>query len=319
MADVDPRREHVGDRGQLILVTALAIAVAMVAMVLLLNTVIYAENLATRGADVGGQDAIEYRGTVVRGVGGTIDAENRQDYESHDAARENVSAAIDRIDFMLARHHLRRGELVEISNVTTTDGTIVRHPTDTDNFSSAGGASNWLLTGPVPGVRGFVMTVDRDDVSAVGIPGSFRVILSDGTNTWAAYVYDDGTAVTIETKNATEGSPSPACTATGANVTIDFTRGLVDGEPCPGLDFARGLVGSYSVTFDNAEAAGGTYEMTLQVSPSDAAFPNGNYNSPGGDAPYYAYAVYDATLDVRFRADGLRFTDEIRIAPGEPT
>ena len=309
----------VTERGQLILVTALAIAVALVALVLLLNTVIYAENLATRGADVGGQDAIEYRGAVVRGVGGAIDAENDLAYESHDAVQANVSTSIDRIDSMLARQHLRRTELVEISNVSMTEGTILRHPTDTDNFSSAGGGSNWMLTGPVPAVRGFVMTVNRSDVTASGIPGSFRIILSDGTNNWVAYVYNDDDTLTIETMNATEGSSSIACTATGANVTIDFTRGLVDGEPCPGLDFAKGLVGSYSLTFNNADAAGGTYEMTLYVDPSDAAFPNGNYNPPGGNAPYYAYAVYDATVDVRFWTDGLRFTDELRIAPGEPT
>ncbi|MFC7080626.1 DUF7261 family protein [Halorussus caseinilyticus] len=60
MADVrfDPRppagdRGRSGDggrdRGQLILVTGLAIAVMLVALVLLLNTVIYTQNLATRG------------------------------------------------------------------------------------------------------------------------------------------------------------------------------------------------------------------------------------------------------------------------------
>ena len=312
MADVDKR-------GQIVLVTALAIAVALVALVLLLNTVIYAENLATRGADVGGQDVVTYRNAVERGVGGTIDAENRLDYGGHDVARENVSAAVDRIDTLLARQHLRRTELVEISNLSMTNGAILRHPTDTDNFSSAGGSDAWTLATGVPATRGFVMTVDRSDVTATGTTGAFHVVLDDGSNQWIAYVYDDGD-LTVAVKNATDSSASVACTATGTNATIDFTRGTVDGDPCPGLSFGTGLSGNYSIEFGEGDAAGGTYNLTVKRDPDADPSMQTVFNGPGsGTAPYYAYAVYDATVDVRYRTDALRFTDRFRVAPGEPT
>lgn len=306
-------------RGQLILVTALAIAVTLVALVLLLNTVIYAENLATRGADVGGQDAVEYRGAVARGVGGVMDAENEQDHGSHAAVRGNVTAAIDRVDALLARQHLRRAELVEISNLTMTNGTILRHPEDTDSFLSAAGTTTWTLAAAVPATRGFVMTVDRSDVTGSGTTDAFQVVLDDGTNQWIAYVYDDGD-LTIAVKNATDISATEFCTADGANATIDFTRGTVDGEPCPGLAFGKGLVSSYSIAYANGDAAGGTYNLTVQRDPDADASIQANFNAPGsGTAPYYAYAVYDATVDVRYRTESLRFTDRIRVAPGEPT
>ncbi|MCL7418278.1 MAG: hypothetical protein M8354_10625, partial [Halalkalicoccus sp.] len=64
------------DRGQLILVTGVTIAVILVALVVLLNTVIYTENLATRGIDSGADDALEYRATVVGSVGELIEYEN---------------------------------------------------------------------------------------------------------------------------------------------------------------------------------------------------------------------------------------------------
>lgn len=314
MADVE--------RGQLILVTALAISVTLVALVLLLNTVIYAENLATRGADVGGQDAVEYRGAVVRGVGGVIDAENQQDHASHAAVRENLSAAVERVDGLLARQHLRRAELTEVSNLTMTNGTILRHPEDTDSFPSAAGTTTWTLAAAVPATRGFVMTVDRSDVTGSGTADAFQVVLDDGdgsTDPWIAYVYDDGD-LTVAVKNATDASATVACTADGANATIDFTRGTMDGEPCPGLAFGKGLVSSYSIAFVNGDAAGGTYELTVLLDPDTDANVQANFNDPdSGTAPYYAYAVYDATVDVRYRTDALRFADEIRVAPGEPT
>lgn len=313
MADVD--------RGQLILVTALAIAVALVAMVLLLNTVIYAENLATRGADVGGQDAVEYRGAVAEGVGGAIDAENALDYESHAAVRGNVSASVGRLDAMLARQHFTRAELAEISNLTTTDGAILRHPEDTDSFENKTDVSTWTLAADVPATRQFAMTVDRSDVNTDVPTGAFQVVVENDSSTkWIAYVFDkDG--ITVAVKNGSEGAPTTICEGTDSNVTIDFTSSTVGGEPCPGLVFGKGVSGTYDIRFVNGDEAGGTYNLTVKRDPdAGGSAIDDNFNdSATGTAPYYAYAVYDATVDVRFRTDGLRFTDEIRVAPGEPT
>jgi len=84
MADVNR------DRGQLIILTGLIVAVTMVAMVLLLNTAIYTENLASRGADQSGREAVEYRATVVDGVGELIDEENGREHGSYSDVRTKV-------------------------------------------------------------------------------------------------------------------------------------------------------------------------------------------------------------------------------------
>ena len=73
MADLSrPATDGRRDRAQLMLVTALALAVVLVVLVLLVNTAIYTENLATRGVDVGADDALEHRAAVVDGVGGVV-------------------------------------------------------------------------------------------------------------------------------------------------------------------------------------------------------------------------------------------------------
>jgi hypothetical protein len=314
MADVD--------RGQLILVTALAIAVSLVALVLLLNTVIYAENLATRGADVGGQDAIEYRSAVVDGVGGAVDAENDLNYESHDAVRQNVSAAVERVDTMLARQHLRRAELVEISNVTTTEGALLLHPEDTGSFENDTGASTWTLATDVPATRGFAFVLN-DSVLATqttDTSDAFRITVDNGSAQWAVYVYDDGGAITVAVDNETDPL-TDICSTTDASPRLDLTAGTLAGDHCPGLAFGEGVDGQYDIEYTNADHAAGTYNLTVQRDPDAASSVIGdNFDGPAtGTAPYYAYAVYDATVDVRYRADGLRFTDRIRVARGEPT
>ena len=53
------------DRGQLLLVAGLVMAVSLVALVVLLNASIYSENLATRGIEAADGDSLEVRAAAV--------------------------------------------------------------------------------------------------------------------------------------------------------------------------------------------------------------------------------------------------------------
>ena len=58
------------NRGQLVLLSGLVLATIFVALVLILNSAIYTENLATRNDGVPTTDAIEYRENTRQGSGG---------------------------------------------------------------------------------------------------------------------------------------------------------------------------------------------------------------------------------------------------------
>lgn len=62
----------VSDRAQLILVSGLTIAVTLLVLVVLLNTVIYTENVASRGMDSGVGDARSIHETIVDETGGIL-------------------------------------------------------------------------------------------------------------------------------------------------------------------------------------------------------------------------------------------------------
>ena len=89
-----PSKPAATDRGQLLLITALAIAVILVTVALLLNAAIYTENVATRDTTADGAAAIEVRGDIVQSIGGIIEAENRHG-KTQTAVEDSVEAGVD--------------------------------------------------------------------------------------------------------------------------------------------------------------------------------------------------------------------------------
>ncbi|WP_137287128.1 DUF7261 family protein [Halorussus salinisoli] len=309
------------DRGQLILVTGLAIAVMLVALVLLLNTVIYTQNLATRGAEVDDTAAITYQQEVVDSVGGVVDAENREGYDDRSKVEENVTAAIDRLDGLSARYHAEEGTVarVETDTLALTEGTLLYQTNASRNFTSDGESDDWELAEDVTNARHVRFTVSGENLSD-GRPGSFHVRLvgDDGTN-WRVYLYndtDDDVAVAVQ--NGTD-TPELACTTSGPEATVDLTRGTLNGSACPKLVWATDLDSPYRVEFQNADEAIGTYELTADESGGATDVETGNFAGANAEeSPRAVPAVYAAEFDLHFETPDLTFHTTVRVARGEP-
>ncbi|WP_158057454.1 DUF7261 family protein [Halorussus halophilus] len=323
MADVRTRwraARRDGDRGQLILVTGLAVAVTLVAVVLLLNTVIYTQNLASRGTEVGDSEAVGFRSEVAVGVGGLIDAENRVGYETRTKVEDNVTAGVERFDALLSRRYGEKGTIavVETDSLTTTDGVILRQTNASRGLNSSdasGEQSDWTLATDAQQVRRFRLTVSRENLTdTVDETQGFTVRLDgDSGDTWRAYVYDDG-GITVAVKNGTDAA-EVACTASGPKATIDLTAGTLNGTTCPKLQYATGVASPHDVAFRNGERATGTYELTL--TPDGAQ--TGNFASAdAGDSPWAAPAVYAATFEIHFETPTVTYHATVRVAQGEP-
>jgi hypothetical protein len=301
-------------------VTGLAVAVTLVALVLLLNTVIYTQNLATRGAGVEDGEAVDFRQEVVEGVGGVIDAENREEYDSRTKVEDNVTAGVTRFDALLSKYYAESVTVadVEEESLSLTDGVLLHQTNASRNFTNVdGSSSNWKLAGDVGNARNVRLTVSGENLSD-GRSGSFNVRLAgDGGSEWRVYLYndsDDDIAVAVE--NGTD-DPEVACTASGPEATVDLTRGTINGTPCPKLVWATGVSAPYEVTFRNADAVTGTYEMTVDA--PEAAVQKSNFAEPGDeDSPRWAYAVYAAEFEIHFETPNLVFHTTLRVAPGEP-
>jgi hypothetical protein len=336
MADVRERSragDRERDRAQLILVTGLAVAVTLVALVLLLNTVIYTQNLATRGAGVEDGEAIGFRQEVVQGVGDVIDAENREEYDNRTKVEDNVTAGVTRFDALLSKYYAESVTVADVEEATVTsenmtNGTLLRQTNSSRDFSSAGNdeAVDWTLAegagdGSEPGVRDFQMTVSQENLTdANSPPAGFSVLLAgDSGNVWRAYVYDDG-GITVAVKNGSEGSATAVCSVSGPEATIDFTAGTINGSACPELAWATGISTPYDVEFRSGDEATGTYDLTVATPDGTTTdVKTDNFAEPGDeDSPRWAYAVYAAEFEIHFETPNLVFHTTLRVAPGEP-
>lgn len=315
------------DRGQLILVTALVIATVLVALVLLVNAAIYTENLATRSTDSGERDALGHRAAVVDGVGGIVDRENAAEYDDRGELEANVTDGVGALEELLFRAGLEEGAAatVNTSSMALVNGTLVRQTDDGRAFLNESGEADWRVASDVNRTRAFAATVNRTDLNettADSPDSAFHVVLNDSTDEWHAYVYenDSNGDIAIAVKNASESDATEVCSVDAENTTVEFTSGTLAGEGCPGLNWAHGLSGRYSIEYVNGDEASGTYELTVRTE-DEGSQETGNLvdgtavADPG--SPYFVPAVYAVEVEIAYESPSLTYRAPVRVAPGE--
>lgn len=333
MADVTPagrgqsdERKQSSDRGQLLLVTGLVVAVTLVALVLILNSTIYASNLAVREAGGGDAEAVELRRVAESSVGDLLVRENRAGHASQAAVEANVTASVRRFGDLLARSYAEDARTADLATdeATLHEGARIRQANASRAFTSSdasGEQRNWTVATDTSQMRAVTATVDASAMPAVGTPeAGFHLVLDGGGQTWEAYVYESAATgeLTVAVKNGTESSPSVACSTSAPNATVDFTAGTLAGAPCPGLAWATGVAAPYDVRFRFGDRAVGTYAMTVNTSDGVASPNDSALGGPGDDGPASLPAVYDVVVDFVYETNRVRYADTLRVAPGEP-
>ncbi len=315
--DDDSRGSHRfrdADRGQLLLVSGLVVAVSLVALVVLLNASIYSENVATRGIEAADGEVLEVRAAAVEETGKLIDGTNRNRPADHDAAVTAVADGIAELDAHVARAYADRGGVTHVTGNTSSmrNGSYV-----TGNLTANGtGDSNATLAADVAQTRGFVAEVNRDSLASTDAGGAasdaFYIAFDDGTNeTREVYVYNDTDSNVTVAVGENGSDPTVICSTSATSpVAVDLTGGRLGNERCPGLWASSGgaLGTPYNVTLERTDAANGTVTATARPTTGDSV------DSDLTATP----AVYDARIDLRYRTAELRFETTIRVAPGEP-
>ena len=334
MADVIPRgpdgRFRDADRGQLLIVAGLVMAVSLVALVVLLNATIYGENLATRGVEGADREAADVRATAVGGVGELIDATNRAEPTNHTVANDSVVDGVVGLDRRMARSYADRGGTVHLATNRSriTRGEYVTTAGNDASLSNATNATTYIFAGGIDRTRGFTLELEADELATttasnasddafhVGFDGS---ALSTSRE---VYVYRNGSGDVVVAAGSDGGAPTVRCSVAvdpGDAVRLDLTgeRLGLAGERLEGTDcvsvWPTGLVtpaDSYAIRLSNADAADGTATATVRPKPTGS--------DPDADHPGVSPAVYDATVDLRYRTADLRFETTVRVAPGEP-
>lgn len=302
-------------RGQLLLVTSIALAVLLVSLAIIMNTAIYTENLATRGSDTAGsQDANRLREAATTGVSTVLSSVNEKNATTHAALTANVSDGVQEWSSTASRLYAASGSGVHVSLTRTTNGTRIEQESQRSFTNASGNDTDWTLVSAVRQTRAFRMNVSNDDLEASG-PSEFRVIVDNGTHTWRLNVTQDAgdIVVGIRDGDGNEGT----CVDPADHVWINVTDGTVGGDPCDQLTFAAPLTSAYRIEYHNPANVSGTYRLIVDNA-SLATNPAPHFNDSTGPSPYVAPAIYSVQLDVDYETPRLHYNTTVRVAPGEP-
>lgn len=295
MANVSPmpRRE----RAQLIIVSGLLIATTLLVLVLLLNTVIYTENVATRGIDSDAGSAVDHQRTIDR----TVEAYLEEEHDAGAAANwstleTTVNGSLDHIIEHESTLGSERGRIVE-SDVDLVQGLFAERET-------TGAYENSTLTTHANETRLFNVTVEEaslDDVLEISADGG----------SWSAHVNNSTGEVKL-----TEPDGTPLCgnaTFQGA-ITIDFVgeRVVDDGGSTACEDDLWGADGvppgvtvPFDIEFGVSTGTNGTYRLETEVT--------GDETYSHDDA---VPIVYEAIVELEVLSPELRYETTV-VVEGE--
>lgn len=292
-------------RGQLLLVGAFGLAVLLLVLAGVLNTVSYTESLAARGGDVhDGRDVTAFQEDTRHAVRSVVRRVNANESMPVDVKQTTVEQSAADWGDAVGRHHAAdlTGASVTVLDVRGGD----RITQESANaFVSADGAENWTLATDVSEERHLRLRIDRSSLASDRCDNAscFELVANGTADTWRLTV--NRTTVAVDGPDS-----GGTCPIESDPVRINVTAGTVDGEECGPLAFADGLSG-YRIEYRNGSNAAGTYRITVRGSAETA-----NLNADA--APSYDPLVYDVAVRVTYRTPDLRYETELRVTGGEP-
>ncbi|MEF8776003.1 MAG: hypothetical protein V5A43_05820 [Haloarculaceae archaeon] len=309
MADLSGRRD---ERAQILLLGAFALAALFVTLALILNAVIYTENLATR-ADSRTSDAVAHSKSVERGTVDLLEYVNEYNTTNYSHLRNELGTGFVNFTEALSRFRLTSGVVIGGTVRTEFEGTWLTQTNASRNFTNRNNtAVSWSpVNGSANGARAFRMNVTA--VSASLGPNNFSVRASNGTHNWSLAVGTNDINVTDATGNTSQ------CSIGAAPVWINVSEGRVGGADCAPLDFGADLDTISSIEFHNADQIKGSYRLLVNNSLSDIDDPEQvdfALNSTN-DGPFKEPALYGAVVGIEYQTTSLLYRSDRRVVPGE--
>jgi hypothetical protein len=322
MADLTerPNERTAAERGQLILVAAVVLAISFVGIAIIVNSAIFTENVATRGDVPGSERALDHRYETVQNLESLVTTVNRQHTADPTTAAQTALAALARDEGLV---QASSGGVTDIEFNDTTDGTRIAQDAGTRNFTDTNANFDWTVADGVERVRGVQINV-TDPGTLSDISGAYTFQLNGSAdNIWSVSVAEAGPGeVGVEVDTPSEQARCTRDVGT-APFEINLVEGTVAGEPCPALDrlsdgtemwLGTGITVPFAIEFENAAAIEGNYSMVID----DGGTPSGNLTAgPSDIEPYQTDAIYSLSADYGYYTDGVSYETVLRAAPGE--
>lgn len=335
------------ERGQLVLVGGLSLAVVLVVLALVLNTAIYTENVASRDVDSGASDALAARHAAIEGAGVVMDGTNdRGEPAGYGTLETDFGGNVTRWSESAAGYAAVEGRSLQVDQSGTLGHGVRVVDDSSGSFVPRDGTTLDWTVAAASHVRAFELTV-------TGATSASRATVSDGLGdgVWddddvfsvdfgagvGVAVYNDSATdrLTVGVYDGATGTYAECSETSGTELRVDFGRGTVNGVECEALGTLDDQTGPTDVRFANGDRVTGTYELTIDRAIDDTSDPNGTFTDAvdranygdsctstyhlqdGSSYPAVAPALYAGSVDVSYRAESIAYDETVRIAPGE--
>jgi hypothetical protein len=297
------------NRGQLLVLAALVLAVLFVGLAMIVNAAIYTESLAVQKDD-STQDAIQANQHAVETIGDHIAYVNRNHNASHRTLGENFTTNVGEWNQAVAAGKTKRGAYSSLSVNSILNRTEVVHENESHQFANATGAGNWTLAGGVETVSTYRMEVHDDALVETGGSQPFRIRAQNGTSWELAVTKDSGTGEIVLTVTDGDGNVA-TCRTSGPTAQLDLVAGTVDGADCPGLEVGTGVAQPYTLAYENGTNGRGDYDLTVLTS---SRVDDGQYHAETG-SPRATYAIDTATVAHTYQTGDVVYTATVVVSP----
>lgn len=316
-SDCKTRRD---DRAQLMLVAALALAVLFVSLALLLNTVIYTGNLATRSVG-GDSDAVAgYRTAAVDTADTSLKHANVHNNSDYPELETTFDTAVRDWDDATSRHRAVAGTATELNVTSKTRGTRLRQDNFSRSFENKSSNESWSVAEDIGGYRDFRMTVDRstltsidgdeDNGTSLDAANVFHLTVeTDASEEYTAFVGEtDSSNVTVSVFGPSGHRATCTAPASDGNATIDVSNGTVGGNDCEALTFEDDVDGEVTLRYGDGDDVAGTYSLVVDTPYSEY---EEDFVNAGNGSPYRTHALFDAELELVYRTPSTHYESTV--------
>lgn len=305
MADLSRR----GRRGQILLITAFVLAVIFVGLALVMNTVIYSENLATR-ADSTTSQPVLHANSMETGTEALIEYINEHNTSSGTTFADlegELADGLGNVSEVSGRHSLRDGQVTDATLGSAFEGAVIEQTDVSRNFTNVSTATSWTPVDGANGATDLEIFVTNAGVSSGSSAFTFQAQDTAGA-TWTMHVGDSNVSGTDSQGTSFGCSPS-----TTTDFWVNVSDGTVDGADCDGLHFADHLDTVDRIDFDDTQRINGTYSFV--VNKTAGSIDGSDYSSSGSN-PVKLAGIYGTWVDIDFERQTLVFETERRAVPG---
>lgn len=305
------------NRGQLLLITAIMLAIVLLMLAVMLNVTILADALAADGSTADAErDLVGYLDGVDRGITAVIIANNdrRNSTTAYEAVLADTNASIHGWSDQAAATYLRDGTYTNVTVDEVDVRTRIVHDNASATFSDADGAANWQVFADAPGIDVFELNISRDDLvertaSCSPADGCFELVIEDADGaTSRISVANRSGEITLE---ASTPGGTTTCSTPAAVGRLDLVNGTLDGDVCDGLDIVDQHTTPMELRYANATNASGTYIIDIEGPVTST----GSFQTEG--SPRKFPLVSAVNVSVTYRSSILEYTGTKTISIGD--